>query len=263
MGVTVWSLDYLRRASKQALDLHLKVDTGMQRLGFYPREMPEVLSLFHKGHYGKARLSSAYTHFASADEAKDSFSAKQLERFASVAWPQGLRLHAANSAGALRYPQARLDLVRSGIFLYGAQSGVHPLNEKSRPVLTFTTRVLRVATIEKGEGVSYGQTFKAKGRTTVATLAAGYADGVPRLLSNRGQVLIQGRRCRILGRVCMDLMMVDASALPMIRSGEEVRLLGRMGREEIKAQEWADLCGTNSYEILCGISSRVPRELAA
>jgi alanine racemase len=123
--------------------------------------------------------------------------------------------------------------------------------------------VLRVATIEKGEGVSYGLTFKAKGRTKVATLAVGYADGVPRLLSNRGEVLVQGRRCRILGRVCMDLMMVDASALPLIRPGEEARLLGRMGREEIRAQEWADLSGSNSYEILCGISSRVPRELVA
>lgn len=262
IGITAWNRHYLAAATRYRLDVHLKVDTGMIRLGFMPAEVPGVLADFQNGRFGKLRLSSAYTHLACADEPRDAASRAQIQEFLALPWPAGLRLHAANSAGALRYPQARLDLVRSGIFLYGAQEKIHSLVAKSRPVLSFKTSVLRVAEIAKGQGVSYGHTFKAPSKMRVATLCAGYADGVPRLLSNQGSVLIQGRRCAILGRVCMDFMMVDIGRL-FVRPGDEAVLIGSQGREKVTANEWAKLCKTNSYEILCGISSRVPRELAA
>lgn len=264
IGITAWNRHYLAAATRHNLDVHLKVDTGMSRLGFAPGEVPGVLADFQSGRFGKLSLASAYTHLACADDLSDRSSAKQIRSFLTMPWPQGLRLHIANSAAALRYPVARQSLVRSGIFLYGAQeASLHPLVRRSRPVLAFKTSVLRVAEVPKGQGVSYGHSFKAKKATQVATLCAGYADGVPRLLSNRGTVLISGKRCRILGRVCMDFMMVDVTGLKNVRPGSEAVLIGRQGTQRITANEWAKLCQTNSYEILCGISSRVPRELAA
>jgi alanine racemase len=263
IGVTAWSRAMLKAASRHALAVHLKVDTGMSRLGFLPAEIPGVLADFESGRFGRLELASAYTHLACADEPKDKASARQLAAFRALPWPVELPLHAANSAGALRYAPARFDLVRSGIFLYGALDPIHPLAGRSRPVLSLTTRVLRVAALGKGQGVSYGHTFKATKAMKIATLAAGYADGVPRLLSNKGSVLIGGKRCRLLGRVCMDLCMADVSAVKNAKPGDEAVLLGGQGRERVTANEWAALCGTNSYEILCGISFRVPRELAA
>jgi alanine racemase len=254
VGITAWSRLYLETAARlgRPLDVHLKVDTGMTRLGFEPREVPGILADFEAGRFGRLRLASAYTHFACADEARDSQSMKQLALFKSLPWPKGLRLHAANSSAALRYPQARLDMVRSGLFLYGAMG-------PSKPVLSLSTRILRVASGARGQGVSYGHTFKAARPMRVATVAAGYADGLPRLLSNRAHVLIQGRRCKILGRVCMDLSMVDVSGLNA-KPGDEAMLLGSQGRESVTANDWASLSQTNAYEILCGISQRVPRE---
>ena len=263
VGLTAWSRGMLQAMGRHRLAVHLKVDTGMARLGFMPSEIPGVLADFEAGRFGKAVLSSAYTHLACADEPRDRVSAGQLAAFRALPWPSGLPLHAANSAGALRYEAARFDLVRSGIFLYGALDPVHPLAAKSRPVLSLATRLLRVSALKKGQGVSYGHTFKAKGAMKLATLAAGYADGVPRLLSNRGSVLIGGKRCRILGRVCMDLCMADVSAVKNVKPWDEAVLIGSQGRERVTANEWAALCGSNSYEILCGISFRVPRELAA
>jgi alanine racemase len=263
IGITAWNRLYLKAASRFNLNVHLKADTGMIRLGFMPSEIPGVLADFESGRFGRLKLSSAYTHFACADEPGDRASLGQLRAFLGLPWPKGLRLHAANSAAALRYPQARLGMVRSGIFLYGAQEPIHPLVKRSRPVLAFKTSIVRVAEIKKGQGVSYGHTFKAPKAMRVATLCAGYADGVPRLLSKRGSVLVGGKRCRILGRVCMDLMMADVSAVRQAKPGDEAVLIGRQGNERITANEWARLCQTNTYEILCGISARVPRELAA
>jgi alanine racemase len=263
VGVTLWDHDYLKALSGHRLRVHIKVDTGMSRLGFSPELLPGLIWDFVSGRIRKPSLVSAYTHFACADQAGDKVSQGQLERFLKIPWPVRLRLHAANSAAAFRYPKSRLSLVRSGIFLYGALEGQARAVRAQRPVLSFKTQVVRVFDVKKGQGISYGHTFKAKKLMRVATLCAGYADGVPRLLSNRGQVLISGRRCRILGRVCMDLTMVDVSALKHPRLGDEAILIGRQGKEEVTVSEWAGLCHTNTYEILCGISERVPRELAA
>jgi alanine racemase len=267
LGVTGWSSAYLDLADEAAkktrrpLDVHLKVDTGMSRLGFAPSEIPAVLRDFRSRRWPHLRLSSAYTHLACADQALDRSTPVQFREFRDLPWPGGLRLHASNSAASLRYPKPGFTAVRPGIFLYGALEGAfHPALKKQQPVLSLVTQVVAVRTVPKGRGVSYGSTFVASRPTRVATLAIGYADGVPRFLSNRGRVLIGGRSCRILGRVCMDLCMVDVTPLRSVAPGSEAMLLGRQDAKEIKVSEWAKLGGTITYEMLCGISSRVPRE---
>ena len=264
VGVTVWNRLYLDDAARAArrhgpLDIHIKVDTGMARLGCGVDEVPGLLGDFAAGRWTGLRLSSGYTHLAMADEPKDPLSAGQVQALARLPWPPGLRLHAANSAAALRYPWARFSQVRSGIFLYGcATHRLHPLARRQEPALSLYSTVVRVARLRKGQGVSYGHTFKAPRAMNLATLCCGYADGVPRALSNRGQIAIRGRLCRVVGRVTMDLMMVDLGPLKGIRPGERAKLLGE-AKGPLSAQGWAEATGTLAYEVLCGIGARVPR----
>jgi alanine racemase len=264
VGLTGWSRGYLDEASRrlkpgEALDIHLKVDTGMMRLGFFPEDVPGLLADFAARRWRGLGLASAYTHLACADERRDRVSASQLDAFDRLPWPKGLRLHAANSAAALRYPRARYSMVRSGILLYGAlDPAVSPAAAAQQPVLRAYATVLRVAPLKKGQGVSYGHTFTARRPMRVATVCAGYADGMPRALSNRGKVRIQGKLCGVLGRVCMDSFMADVTALPALRPGEPVTLLGDLDGP-CSARGWAQSTGSNSYEILCGLSGRLPR----
>lgn len=264
VGLTAWSRAYLEEAAgrlrgAERLDIHLKVDTGMRRLGFESEEIPGLLADFEGDRWPRLRLASAYTHLACADERRDVFSRRQLAAFAALPWPRGLPLHAANSAAALRYPDAHHHFVRSGLLLYGAlDPALSPRASRQAPVLRIYASVLRVAPLKKGQGVSYGLTFKAPRAMRVATVCAGYADGMPRALSNRGFVRIQGRLCRILGRVCMDLFMADVTALPRLRLGERVGLLEDL-EGPCSVRGWAKLAGTSAYEILCGISARLPR----
>jgi alanine racemase len=264
VGLTAWSRHYLEDAERrlkgrERLEIHVKVDTGMRRLGFEPEDVTGVLGDFVNGRWSRLTLASGYTHLACADEARDRATGGQLELFDSLPWPKGLPLHAANSAAALRYKRAHYDRVRSGLFLYGAlDPRLSPRARQQQPVLRVYASVLRVATLKKGQGVSYGHTFKAPRAMRVATICAGYADGMPRALSNRGQVRIQGKLCRVLGRVCMDLFMADVSALPDVHPGAVVGLLEDL-EGPCSALGWAKLAGTSSYEILCGISARLPR----
>jgi alanine racemase len=213
------------------------------------------------------RLVGLMTHFAEAEAEDPAFAREQLARFAEAARelaaagiPAPIR-HAANSAGLLFLPEARLDLVRPGIMLYGC----HPRDRQRlaepllRPALRFRTVISQIHDVVRGESVSYGRTFVAPRDLRVATLPAGYADGVGRLLSNRGHVLIRGRRVPIVGRVCMDMTMVDVTDLPEVSVGDEAVLIGRQDDEEISAEEVAETQGTISYEILCRIGPRVPR----
>lgn len=268
VGLTAWSRPYLdlaqaRLRGAERLDVHLKVDTGMRRLGFEPEEAPAVLEAFAAGRWPRLRLASGYTHLACADERVDRATARQLDLFDALPWPTGLELHTANSAAALRHPRARRDFVRSGILLYG---GLDPRlggrARRQKPVLRAYATVLRVAPLKKGQGVSYGHAFKAPRDLRVATVCAGYADGMPRALGNRGQVRIHGRLCRVLGRVCMDLFMADVTAVPQARPGSRVVLLEDL-EGPCSAQGWAVLAGTSSYEVLCGISARLPRRWEA
>ena len=267
VGLTAWSRPYLddaqRRLKGRRLDIHLKVDTGMARLGFLPAEVPGLLGDFESGRWSALRLASAYTHMACADERKDASSAAQIRSFLALPWPRGLRIHVANSAAAARYAAGRLDWVRSGLTLYGASDPwLNPALRRQRNVLSLYSSVVRVNRVARGAGVSYGHTYKARRPTAVATLCVGYADGVPRYLSNRGQVRVRGKLCPILGRVTMDLMMIDVSALKGVAAGEKVALLDAQSGPT-SARGWAAIGQTNAYEVLCGLSDRVPRRWAA
>jgi alanine racemase len=253
--------------SRRPVSVHLKVDTGMHRVGADPAD---ALAL------GRAiteerglRLEGLWTHLAVADEpAQDSVTSGQLARFEEVrdaltagGITPGL-LHVANSAGAMRHPSARYDLVRCGIAIYGyppgsALAGVADL----RPALTLRSRVALVRRLAAGERLSYGQRYVVpEPGSVVATVPLGYADGVPRRLSAvGGEVLLGGRRRPIAGTVTMDQLMVDCGFAANVAVGDEVVLLGRQGDDEITADEWARRLDTISYEVLCGIGPRVPR----
>jgi alanine racemase len=203
------------------------------------------------------RVQGIYTHLASAEN-DARLTAEQLKKFRRVIETlsqEGLRpplVHAANSAGALRYPGARFDMIRPGLAAYGLYPGFEP-------VLTLKSKIVFLKTIAKQSTVSYGATWKAKRPTRVATLPIGYGDGYARALSNRATVLIGGRRCPVIGRVTMDQTMVDVSAVSHCKVGDDAVLIGRQGREHVAVDELAHLCGTISYETVTSLSSRVPR----
>lgn len=259
------ALDRTARAHGRKLSIHLKVDTGMRRVGLRPGEVYGVAEKISG--LRSLRLVGLMTHFADAEAVEPEFAREQLARFAEVAHalsaaglPVPVR-HAANSAALLFLPEARLDLVRPGIMLYGYHPRGRPRTGDPglRPALRLRTAISQLQAVPRGESISYGRTFVAPRDLRVATLPVGYADGVGRLLSNRGQVLIRGQRVPIVGRVCMDMIMVDVTGLFGASVGDEAVLIGRQGTEEISADEVADLQGTISYEILSRIGPRVPR----
>ncbi|MHB1127403.1 MAG: alanine racemase [Bacillota bacterium] len=246
--------------------IHIKVDTGMGRIGFLPG--PEtVKSILDIATLPHVRVEGIFTHFASADERNQAFTLQQLEIFDELVGQledNGLIIpvkHAANSAAILEIPETHLTMVRPGIILYG----YYPSGEVRqdlvavKPAMTLKARVAFVKRVQAGAGISYGRTFIAPGAMLVASLPLGYADGYSRLLSNKGEVLIGGQRVPLVGRVCMDQFMVDVSQLPAVNIGDEVVLMGKQGNEEVSADELARKIGTISYEILCMISGRVPR----
>jgi alanine racemase len=206
------------------------------------------------------------THLAAADAPDLAHAREQLRRFREAlasselqAVPSLLR-HAANSAAAFALPEARLDMVRIGIALYGCPPSPDvPPPVPLRPALTLETRVAQVRWIPPGSTVSYGCTFVAPTRMRIATLPVGYGDGYRRAFSNRGAVLLRGKRAPVVGRVCMDMVMVDVTGIPEAEEGDAAVLLGVQGTEAIPADAWAALADTISYEVLCGIGPRVPR----
>ena len=251
-------------SSTGAVRVHLKIDTGMGRLGIHPSEAAAGAKAIV--HLPGLELGGVMTHFAAADAADKGHALEQLRRFleairdieaAGIDVP--LR-HAANSAAILDLPAAHLDMVRAGIVLYGyPPSPPASHNPPWESVLTFMTRIAQIRKVPRGGTVSYGCTYVAPRDTLVATLPVGYADGYNRLLSNRGDVLIRGRRAPVVGRVCMDMCMIDVTGVPGVREGDEVALIGGQGGERITADELAEKTGTIPYEVLCGISARVPR----
>jgi alanine racemase len=213
------------------------------------------------------RLEGVFTHFAAADESDKSFASLQLEIFTdfldrlSRARIDCGMCHAANSAGVIDLPPAHLDAVRPGISLYGLYPSravdCHQID--LRPALTLKSRILQVKDVPAGFPVSYGMTWKAPRATRIATVAAGYADGIQRRLSNRGQMLVRGVKAPIAGRVCMDLIMLDVGAIEGVTTGDEVVIIGRQGDAEISADDMADLLGTINYEVVFTNFMRVPR----
>jgi len=259
------AVDRAAQARGGVISLHLKVDTGMHRVGIRPHQVPSVAERIAA--LRSVRLVGLMTHLATSEAEDPAFAHEQLARFVEAERglaAAGIRVpirHAANSGALLFLPEARLDLVRPGIMLYGC----HPRGREQQgerrlaPALRFRTVVSHIQNVVRGESVSYGRTFVAPRDLSVATLPVGYADGCGRLLSNQGHVLIRGIRAPIVGRVCMDMIMVDVSRVSDARVGDEVVLIGRQGTEEITADEVAELQGTISYEVLCRIGPRVPR----
>ncbi|HEY3315482.1 MAG TPA: alanine racemase [Bacillota bacterium] len=267
----VFSMETARALSREAARLgrrarvHLKVDTGMSRLGVAPGQDGLAFAKDLAGLPG-LDLEGIFTHFAAADDPDQGYTRWQLERF--TAFIEDLRAlgiefrirHAANSAAIINLPEAHLDLVRLGISLYGYHPS--PGGEGGvalRPAMTVKARIGYLKEVPAGTCVSYGRTFVTGRPTVLATLPLGYADGYPRLLSSRGAVIIHGRMAPVVGRVCMDQIMVDVTDIPRVALGDEVIVLGRQGEVGMTADDLAALTGTISYEILCGVSPRVPR----
>ncbi len=238
--------------------VHLKVDCGMGRLGIMPPEVENFVGRIRE--LAGVYLAGIISHFPMADSS-DAESRRNLDCFRAVCRDLEDRgpgaapvVHMANSAAIIRFPEARFDMVRPGISLYGCypvDSGDRALLPALEPVMSYKTRVVQVKKIAAGSGISYGHTHITTRDTLVAVLPVGYDDGYQRRLSNRGQVLIHGLRAPILGRVCMNACMVDVTDIEGVSAGDEVVLMGRQGEDEISADEIAAWLGTISYEVLC------------
>ena len=250
---------------RRAVEFHVKVDTGMGRLGVAPDRALALVKQVCR--LPGLKLQGVLTHFAAVEDDEE-FSRAQRERFAQVLRmleSAGLLpslIHASNSGALLHEPEARFNLVRPGLLVYGiAPQGTRRDTAKLplRPALSWKCRVSLVKEIPRGATLSYGQAFTAARRMRVATLTAGYGDGYLRAASGSAQVLVAGRRCAVLGRVTMDQMLVDVSGVRGVKAGVEAVLIGRQGHEVISATELASWCGTIPWEVLTSITHRVPR----
>ncbi|NOX63156.1 MAG: alanine racemase [Chloroflexi bacterium] len=252
-----------RRRDKRVM-VHIKVDTGMGRFGLLPREaLPFWRAMAAMPRFD---VEGLWTHFATADERDKGYARRQLRIFLDVAraieqagFTIAIR-HAANSAALLDLPESHLDMVRPGIAIYG----LRPSNEVEpsvplRPALSLISHVGRVRMLPAGSSVSYGRTFITERAMRVALVPVGYGDGYPRILSNRGEALVRGRRARILGRVCMDNLVLDVDHIPDVREGDEVVLIGRQGGAKITAEEVAGWAETINYEVTTALLPRSPR----
>lgn len=279
---TVFSADTAHVLAKTAArldtraDVHIKIDTGMSRLGFMPDEA-SVDAICEIASLPSLHVSGIYTHFATSDALDNSFMHEQRARFAWVLealHKRGLTIpvrHMANSGAFAQTLRGGVfadegffaDMIRVGVLLYGLlPSGAMaevcaPLGLK--PVMRLVTQVSMVKSIPAGSGVGYGHMFRSQRETKVATLPVGYADGYARRLSNKARVLIGGRPAPVIGAICMDQCMVDVTDIPEVKPGDEVVMLGTQGTETVSADELADIVGTIGYEIVCGIGKRVPR----
>lgn len=273
--------DCASRMSKKA-NIHVKVNTGMNRIGIHYSEAPEFVKRIHG--MPNLNLEGIYTHFSCADELDKGYTLLQLERFNKVLAQiakippcpplakggegefshsvsnQSILKHAANSPAILDLPATYFDAVRPGIILYG----LYPSEEVSKsiplkPALSWKARVTYIKRVGCGEKIGYRWTYTTDKPATIATLPVGYADGFRRTLSNKGEVLIKGTRAKVVGRVCMDQIMCDVTHISNVKVGDEAVIIGKQGDDEITADEVADKSSTISYEVLCGIGSRVKR----
>jgi alanine racemase len=275
LAITVSSVDKLRLAEAAAeaagrrASVHLKIDTGMNRIGVQSeRSAPLLEAAFASTH---CDVDGVYSHLACADDPNHPMSAEQTTRFATVCAevericallgrPLPLR-HLANSGGVLHFPDTWFDLVRPGIALYGALPDPAARDTVGlRPVLSLSTRVVYFKVVRAGATVSYGATWTAGEDTRVVTLPIGYGDGWPRALSSKGEVLVRGLRKPMVGRVCMDQFMVDLGPEGTAYNEDEVALIGIQGDECLRVEDVAERAGTIPYEILTGLNERIPRE---
>ena len=254
------ALDQEARNASTHIKVHLKVDTGMGRIGVSPQDALELTRKVSR--LKNLKLTGIFCHFSSADKSDKTFTKRQIRIFNDLVQEieaAGFRIpkkHMANSAAILDLPESYLALVRPGIMIYG----LYPSREvnrsiKLKPAMTLKTNVIYVKSVPAGTSISYGRTFYAREKTVVATLPVGYADGYSRLLSNQSSVLIRGRHAPLIGRVCMDMCMIDVSHIENVQTGEEVIIFG----QEPSADDIADKIGTINYEVVCAVGKRVPK----
>jgi len=255
-----------RNAANQTVSLpvHVKVDTGMGRLGFSFGELHALAAALREA--GHISVEGVMSHFASS-ERRDDYGMTQISRFqeaVSFLQNEGVQpqlLHMANSGAVCQYPESHFSMVRLGIMLYGSYSDPSLAGRMAlKPVMKLSSRVAYVKSFPPECSLSYGRTFVTSRSTKVAYVAAGYADGIPRALSNKGAALLGGKRCPIIGRVCMDWLLLDVTDLPGVSPGEEAVLMGASGSDAITADEIAGHADTIPYEILCAVARRMPRE---
>lgn len=254
--LSVYTQSFLADLSKMAAKfgkparVHLKVDTGMSRVGVDPDDVLTMVNLISQNPY--LQLEGVFSHFSDADGTDDTYSRLQMDRFKKVTISLKRHhynvaiYHIANSAATLRYPESHYDMVRVGIALY-------------KGVLTFATRVIHVKTLPADTPIGYGKTYITPKAMRIAVLSVGYADGYSRLLSGKGEVLIHGRRCPLVGRVCMDMTTVAIPDDLVVNQGDAVTLIGAEGDELISAESIANRTQTIDYEVMCSIGKRVPR----
>ncbi len=246
------------KLNKKAV-VHMKIDTGMGRIGVNVDNARELFERISR--LPSLKIEGIFTHFAKADE-NNGFTREQLKKFNAIVSKigrKGIILHAANSAGTLYHKASHLDMVRIGLSMYGIYPpGAGKGTVELKAALQFKTHIVFIKNVPAGTPISYGSTYVTKRATNIATLPVGYADGLPRALSNKGHVLIRGKRYPIVGRVCMDLTLIDVGRSD-VKEGDEVVLIGSQGKETIPVDEVAGLADTISYEIICGIGKRVPR----
>lgn len=270
---TVFQMDMAEELSKEAVRqnkkayIHVKLDTGMGRIGYQTAE-EAVKDTTRMKELPMLELEGVFTHFANADTSDQEFTRKQLEKFRQMtaameeAGVTFLLKHCANSAGIIELPEEKFDLVRAGIISFG----MWPSDEVKKdalhlkPILSLKSHVVYVKEVAPGTTVSYGCTWTANEKRKIATIPVGYGDGYPRSLSNKGYVLIKGRRAPIVGRVCMDQLMADVTDIPEeIKIGDRVTLIGQDGEETITAEELGNLSGRFNYELMCDLGNRIPR----
>ena len=271
--ITVFRKDTLEELSKigsnlgKAAKVHIKVDTGMGRIGIMPDEQGEAF-VKTATEMKNLEMEGIYTHFACADEADLTSAKSQIAMFkefvTKVEKELDIRIpihHCSNSAGILALPEANMNLVRAGITLYGLMPSaeVEKADMVLWPALSLKSHIVYVKELKKGQTVSYGSTYVAEDTVRVATIPLGYGDGYPRSLSSRGYVLIHGKKAPILGRICMDQFMVDVTDIKEAKEGDLVTLIGSDGEEAITADALGELSGRFNYELVCDLNQRLPR----
>lgn len=271
--ITVYTEEMLKGLLKAAgnqkkkVYIHVKLDTGMSRLGFLPgKKSVDVITEI--AHIPGIVMEGLYTHFARADEVDKEFTDHQIGQYIDMKRAleeKGVTFslyHCSNSAGIIDVKEANMDLVRAGIAMYGLYPSeeVKKENVPLRPALELVSHVAHVKWVDEGTPVSYGGTYITKQRTRIATIPIGYGDGYPRSLSNSGYVLIRGQKAPILGRICMDQFMVDVTDIPGVKFADKVTLIGTDGEEHLPVETLSDLSGRFNYEFVCDLGKRIPRE---
>jgi alanine racemase len=277
--IALWDTgSYLRSVAESArrrndrVPVHVKINTGTNRLGLEPRDAPDAIEDYAR--LPEIEIAGLFSHLAAAEELDSPFTLGQLATFERTVEAVDHTLqskgihpirHIAASAAAMLWPQTRLDMVRIGIALYGlwpspqTRVAMNGARFDLQPALSLHSALAAIRTVEAGTPIGYGNSYHAPKRTRIGVVPLGYADGIPRLLSNRGAFLVAGKRCPIVGRVCMNMTMIDLAAAPQASPGEEVVLLGRQGEAEVTADEWGEWAETINYEIVTRLPAELPR----